>query len=194
MELIIERSDSAVKVILISGKARHGKDTFAEKFKEYAEKNDKNVLTIRYGDILKYVCKEYFNWDGVKDEHGRTMLQYVGTEIVRNNNPDAWVNCVIELVKGFKNLYDYVLIPDTRFPNEISKWMGTGIDYISVRINRYDVDGNVYDNGLNEKQKQHLSETALDNNVFDYTIDNYDFNFPNLEIQAKELYEIIEEY
>lgn len=180
-----------MKVILISGKARHGKDTFAQQFKKYAEENNKTVLIIKYGDLLKYVCKQYFNWNGEKDEEGRTLLQQVGTEILRKNNPDVWVNCVIEMVKGFGDTYDFILIPDTRFPNEISVWDKTDIDYITVRVNRYDEDGNVYDNGLTEKQKLHSSETALDDYIFDYVVSNYNFNIaPNLLNKVQEIFNL----
>ena len=45
-----------MKVILISGKAQHGKDTFADFFKTTAEIHKKKCLIIKYGDILKFVC------------------------------------------------------------------------------------------------------------------------------------------
>lgn len=160
------------KIILISGKARSGKDTFAMYFKAEAKIHCKRVLTIRYGDILKFVCKEYFNWNGEKNEEGRSLLQNVGTDLCRHNNPDTWVNCVIELVKGLKSNYDYVLIPDVRFPNEITKWWDTDFDSITVRINRVDEDMSDYDNGLTKEQKQHSSEVALDDWVFDYDVCN----------------------
>lgn len=164
------------KVVLISGKAQSGKDTFARLFKEYAEPyeelENKRVLILKYGDILKFICKQFFNWNGEKDLEGRTLLQRVGTDIFRENNPDTWVNCVIEIVKGLGNLYDYILIPDTRFPNEISKRMGCGIDYVTVRIDRVNADNTPFDNKLSLEQKSHISETALDRYVFDYHVIN----------------------
>lgn len=164
------------EVILISGKARHGKDTAARVLKRCALMNNKTALIIRYADILKYVCKEYFGWNGKKDSKGRTLLQQVGTELVRVNNPDAWVNCVIELVKGFGNKFDYILIPDTRFPNEIEAWKDTGFKYTSLRVDRYNEDMTLFDNGLTEEQKNHLSEIALDNYKFDFKICNTDIS------------------
>ena len=64
-------------VITVSAKAQHGKDSFATAFKKIAEENENKVLIIHYGDILKYVCKQYFGWNGEKDEVGRTLLQHV---------------------------------------------------------------------------------------------------------------------
>lgn len=160
------------KIVLISGKARSGKDTFAMYFSAEAKLHGKRVLTIKYGDILKFICKEYFDWDGIKDEKGRTLLQQIGTNLCRENNPDIWVNCVIEIIKGLQSNYEYVLIPDARFPNEIRKWWQTDFDSITVRIERMNKDDTEYDNGLSEEQKQHPSETELDDWIFNYHVYN----------------------
>lgn len=180
------------KIILISGKARSGKDTFAMYFSAEAKMHGKRVLTIKYGDILKFICKEYFDWDGIKDEKGRTLLQQIGTDLCRENNPDIWVNCVIEIVKGLQNQYDYVLIPDTRFPNEIIKWWETEFDSVAIRINRVNKDNTEYDNGLSEEQKNHPSETSLDEWLFEYQVKNR--NILDLQIATQEIFKKTEEW
>ena len=180
-------------VVLISGKAGHGKDTFASFFKERAEKDGKKVLIIKYGDILKYVLRQYYNWDGNKDKAGRELLQRVGSDIFRVNNPDTWVNCVIEIVKGFGSTYDYVLVPDVRFPNEINHWMGSYMDFSTVRINRYNSDGTLFDNqDLTTEQKKHISEVALDDYIFDYVVNN--FELEELKQKAEEIYEEVKKF
>ena len=45
------------KVIVVSSKANHGKDTFANIFKEYATQNGDKVLITHYADYLKMVCQ-----------------------------------------------------------------------------------------------------------------------------------------
>ena len=72
-----------MKIITISGKAQHGKDTTAEMLKKKLEELQYKVLIIHYADYVKYVCRQYFNWDGNKDEKGRTILQQVGTNLAR---------------------------------------------------------------------------------------------------------------
>lgn len=176
-------------ILKISAKAQHGKDSFATAFKKIAEGNKNKVLIIHYGDILKYVCKQYFNWNGEKDEAGRTLLQHIGTELVRNNHPDAWVNCVIELVKGLQTEYDFVVIPDTRFPNEIEKWETTDFFTFSIRLNRKNEDGTDFDNGLTPEQKNHPSETSLDDYGFNYVIENKNLN--DVDAAAQAIYEDI---
>lgn len=156
-----------MKVILISAKARNGKDQSAIYLKEILEEKGKRVLTIHYADYLKYFCKEYLSWDGVKDEHGREILQKWGSQVVRKNYPDTWVDIVIAILKGICTEYDYVLIPDVRFSNEIDK-MKENFDCISIRLARPN-----FDNGLTDEQKKHISETALDDYVgFDCRIIN----------------------
>ena len=190
---LIYRRGDRMFVVLISGKAGHGKDTFALYFKEIAEQDGKKVLIIKYGDILKYVLRQYYNWDGNKDEAGRELLQRVGTDIFRVNNPDTWVNCVIEIVKGFGSTYDYVLVPDVRFPNEINNWMGSYMDFSTVRINRYNSDGTLFDNqDLTTEQKKHISEVALDDYIFDYVVNN--FELEELKQKAEEIYEEVKKF
>lgn len=179
-------------VILISAKAQHGKDSFATAFNKVASEKHYRILTIHYGDILKYVCKQYFGWDGNKDEKGRTILQRVGTELARFNHPDVWVNCVIEIVKGLKTEYDFILVPDTRFPNEIECWEKTDFFTFSVRLNRKNEDGTDFDNGLTPEQKNHFSEISLDNYAFNYVIENK--NLQDIEGAAQAILEDILKY
>lgn len=151
-------------IIPIIGKARNGKDTFAGYLKEELEnRTGKNVLIVKYADYLKFILKEYFNWNGEKDENGRNMLQHIGTDLCRKNNPDIWVNVVMELVKGLSSEISYVLIPDARFENEIYCWYDNNFDVTTIKVKRFNEDGSEFDNGLTEEQKNHPSETSLDN-------------------------------
>lgn len=147
-------------VICISGKARNGKDTVAQMMKIHLECKGYSVLVIHYADLLKWLCKQYFGWDGNKDEAGRYLLQHVGTDIVRKQNPDFWVNFVISFVSLFKDEWDYIIIPDCRFPNEIDCWNEAKFSTVHIRVRRPD-----FDNGLSEEAKSHPSETALDNTI-----------------------------
>ena len=108
-----------MKIITFSGKAQHGKDTTAKYMKEFFESLGKKVVILHFADYLKYVCKEYFHWNGIKDEIGRTILQKVGTDLARKNYPDIWVNVVSNFILAFQTEFDYFLVPDCRFPNEI---------------------------------------------------------------------------
>lgn len=49
-----------MKVICISGKAQHGKDTSANLLKMMLEADGYKVLIAHYGDLVKYICKTFF--------------------------------------------------------------------------------------------------------------------------------------
>lgn len=154
------------KVIVISGKAGAGKDTFGHMLELDLTRCGFNVLTTHYADLLKYMCRTLFGWDGMKDEAGRSLLQYVGTDVIRKQEPDFWVGFVAKVLELFPNEWDYVIIPDCRFPNEIQYMKDRGFDVIHIQIIRPD------NNILTDAQSQHASETALDDVKPDYVIVN----------------------
>lgn len=156
-----------MKIICITGKAQHGKDTVGEMLMEELERAGFYVLKTHFAWLVKEVCKEYFGWDGEKDEAGRSLLQYVGTDKVRKKYPDFWCGFVSTMLDVFPNEWDFVIIPDVRFPNEFSCFMEKDLDVELIRVIRP-----YFDNGLTPEQKAHASETALDNYIADETIVN----------------------
>jgi len=160
-----------MKIFLISGKAQHGKDYTAKVLKNLCEEKDLKVLILHYGDYLKYLCKEVFSWDGQKDETGRHILQKVGTNLARENNPDIWVNVVAETIDALRTEFDVFIVPDTRFPNEVEVIVDRfGFSNVeSIRVVREGFESN-----LTDEQKNHPNETALDNYYFDHIIRNTD--------------------
>lgn len=173
------------KIILISGKAMSSKDTTAIMIKEELELRGERVLICHYADLLKYICKTFFDWDGKKDDKGRTLLQYVGTDVIRNKNhaPNYWVGFIVDLLWMFYDEWDYIIIPDTRFENEIHKMSdGFGKSIVStIRINRPN-----FDSGLSQEQLNHPSECALDDYKFDYYIEN-NGTLDDLKLKVKDL-------
>jgi len=156
-----------MQIIGISGKAQNGKDTTALFLKQKLENLGKRVLIVHYADYLKTICKEWFGWNGNKDESGRELLQKIGTNIVRNQDPYFWVESIGRTLTMFPDYWDYVLIPDTRFLSEIFYWSKKEIPILVIRVNRIG-----FENCLTEKQRSHSSETELDNYNFDYTINS----------------------
>lgn len=166
-----------MKIILISGKAQHGKDTSAEMLQVIFEKQGKKVMTLHYGDYVKFVARQYFGWNGEKDEKGRTLLQWLGTDQCRKNYATIWVDVVASLMKGLGDAFDVFMVPDTRFPDEITRvyeWFGKDVEIKSVRVNRINEDETPWESSLTDEQKKHISETALDGYEFDHTLVNVD--------------------
>jgi len=138
-------------IINISGKAQHGKDTMASFMKNCLEKENKKVLIFHHADYLKFICKKYFGWDGVKDEKGREILQKVG-EKIRRIDPYFFVKITSSFIKVFKDDYDYFLIADVRFKNECDFFKR---DYHTFSI---EITRDNFESDLTESQKNHISE------------------------------------
>ena len=155
------------KFICISGKAQNGKDTSARILCNYLEEKGNKVLIVHYADLLKYICRNWFGWNGEKDLSGRTLLQRVGTDVVRNKRPDFWVDFILDVVSLFEDEWDYIIIPDTRFPNELYKLKESGYPMTHIRVTRND-----FESPLSMEQQAHISETALDDEVPDILLVN----------------------
>ena len=174
-------------ILCISGKAGHGKDTSANYIKNSLEKLGNRVLITHYGDLVKYVCKNFFNWDGKKDLTGRTLLQHIGTDIIRKEEPSYWVNFIIGIIKFFPNEWDYILIPDCRFPDEYEMLIENNMLAYLLRIERTG-----FMNSLTETQRNHISETALDDYPNDFVIYN-DSGLEELELKCEIFSKVLEE-
>lgn len=162
-----------MKIICISGRAGSGKDTAATFLKKSLEAEGSKVIITHYADLLKFIIKEYFEWDGNKDEAGRNLLQNVGTEF-RRMDPNFWVLFISYIVDLFPQYWDYVIIADARYPNEVSFWKDRGYDCSVVKIIadfKQDCDWDK-DHKLTKAQKQHFSEVLIDNVEADFEIYN----------------------
>lgn len=146
-------------IILISGKAEAGKTTAANIIKGLLleQKRDARVAIIPYAAQVKATAKLLFGWDGKKDEAGRRLLQWWGTDVVRARYPDHWVEEVMRLVDVARDQLDYVIIDDVRFPNEITRWQTAWFPTLTIRVERPG-----HENALTPEQRRHPSETALD--------------------------------
>ena len=172
-----------MKIILISGKAQHGKTSTADILEKHMKQAGKKVIQINYADYVKFVCAKYYGWDGRKDERGRHILQYVGTDIFRARDTNFWVDTVIRFARAVQADYDFMLIGDWRFPNEYTRWVETGItDICRVRVYRPG-----FDNGLTPEQNNHPSEIALDTFPMEYRLTAVDLT--GLEMEC---YKILE--
>ena len=157
--------------IILSGKSGSGKDMVAGFMKDELAKHGQKALVIHFADALKWVLRDYFD----KDEVGRTLLQQIGTDIVRAQHPNFWTGIVVGLIQAFEpySNFDVAIIPDARFENEVNISLENLKNCVSIRIERKNADGSDWVNPtLTDEQRQHPSETSLDVFAFDYIIHN----------------------
>ena len=174
-----------MQIILVSGKAEAGKSTVAAMIKKVLESRSNKVIKVAYGDLLKYFARQYFNWDGNKDEIGRGILQHTG-DIVRAKNINYWVDFVTDFAKLFESEYDYVIVDDCRYINELERWDHSW-NTTTLRVNRPN-----HISSLTKTQLQHPSETSLDDYNFDYYIESMDYNLFKLSIEVNKFIQYME--
>lgn len=157
------------QIILISGKASNGKTTFAEFVKQRLEVYGERVCIMRYAQYLKFILSTYYRWDGKdKSPYWRGLLQELGTERIRlkMNRPLFHAQRICEDIEIVQNDFDYVLLDDTRFKNEIDFPKAYFPDKVStLRIVR-----NNFVSPLTPEQQLHPSEIDLDNVAMDEQI------------------------
>lgn len=168
-----------MKIIMICGKARSGKDTLAEFITNNT--NSEKTCRVQIGQYIKYYAMKYFGWDGKEETKPRDLLNHLGTDIIRNKiNPNFHINRLIEDIEVLSYFYDTFIISDVRFPVEIEKVKEKYDNVTTIKITR-DSDE------LNESQKNNITETALDNyNNYNYCIDN-NGTLEELEEEAKRI-------
>jgi hypothetical protein len=173
-------------IIGICGLIGSGKGTVADILEE-----NHCFDKVSFADTLKNAAATIFRWDramlegdtkdsrekreqvdewwaerlGIPDFSPRYLLQYMGTEVMRNNlHPDIWVlsleRKIIECGPG-----DYV-VPDVRFPNEIRMIKRNGGKVWHVQR------GELPDWFGQNPSHIHASETSWNNEIFDATIYN----------------------
>ena len=163
-----------VKIIILSGKAGSGKSSIAKIINNYKES-----IILSYASYIKEVAKNVLNWDGSEEDKPRDFLQQFGDEI-KKINPDLLINRVIEDIKVYSYFYELIIISDARFEREI-KCIKDNFKKVYT-INIYGRDNN-----LKETQKNHITETSLDN------YDKYDYKIKNDENVKEKIEDILKE-
>ncbi len=157
------------KVILIAGKARAGKDTTALLLKEIYTEKGKKTINLAYGNYIKEYAKNISDWDGRDETKPRSLLQRLGTDIIRKDiDPNFFVKRLCDDIKVYSYFFDVITVSDVRFPNEIDGPSAMFKDIIKIKIIRDNFVSN-----LTDVEKKHITETALDNyNDYDFVIHN----------------------
>ena len=157
------------KIIMLSGKARSGKDTTSLMLNEMFEEKGLKVMNLQFSSYIKEYAKKITNWDGSDETKPRQLLQELGTEIIRKQIDELFfVKRIIGDIKVYSYYYDIITISDCRAKVEIDIPKQEFDNICAVRITRPN-----FDNGLTDEQKKHFTEVDLDDyDKFDYEIVN----------------------
>jgi hypothetical protein len=165
-------------LIGLGAKARQGKNYVANYMKEAVP----DIQFYSFADELKTYCRDHHKellpqWQLAhqtkslpkqKDDpiygYG-PILQWYGTEIIRKQDPDHWVDIVANKLDA--NSPELAIITDVRFPNE-AEFIKANDGYL-VEVIRVNEDGTRYLDP--NRDPNHPSETALDEyNKWDFII------------------------
>ena len=156
-----------MKVYLLCGKARSGKDTIANIMKEKLEKEGKKVCEIAIMRTLKGYLKDYFGWDGKDETKPRTLLQEMGQDILMDI-PNFHVNRICEDIEILSKYFDVFIVPDVRMVHEIEEFRKRFSDVTVIGVVKEN-----YVSPLTGEQSNHITERDLDNyKDYDYEIVN----------------------
>ncbi len=162
-----------MKIFVIGGKARTGKNTFGEYLREELKDYGYKPCVIHITAPLYSYARNYFEWDDKNDEKPREFLQKMGTEIIKEKlgKKTFLLDRLYEDIEILSNFFDVFIIPDARLVEEFESIKKKYSNVVTIKLERKN-----YDDKLTEEEANHITETEiLKYNDFDYVISNTGF-------------------
>ena len=159
-----------MKIFLVSGASRNGKDTIGNFIEDYCKENNIKVCRTQIAKHLKMYVKDYFGWDGSEETKPRTLLQELGTDVIRGklNKPYFFANRTVEDLDILSHFFDVALVTDIRVPLEIESIKEKFDDVVVIKVERIN-----YEQEMTAEQQNHKIENSMnDYNDYDYVLIN----------------------
>lgn len=162
----MEFNKKDIKIYILTGKARSGKDTFANKMIDALNNKGLKAIKIAYASYLKEYAKNILGWDGSDDTKPRKFLQEIGVQLIKDKIDDKMlINRILEDILVYSYFYDVIIISDARFESEINsikdRYDNVKVIHLKEKVN-----------DLTEEEKNHITETSLDEyHDYDYEVD-----------------------
>ena len=169
-----------MKIYVIGGKAKTGKNTFGEYLREELKNYGYKPCVMHITSPLYSYARNYFEWDGNENSKPREFLQKMGIEIIQNKlgKKDFLLNRLYEDIDILKEFFDVFIIVDARLCHEFDSLKEKYSDVVSIKLEREN-----YSDFLSEEERTHITETELDQyKDFDYIIQNVDLD--DLKVNA----------
>lgn len=179
-----------MKLFVIGGKAKCGKNTFGEYLREQLKDYGYRPCVMHITEPLYSYAKNYFEYDINNDEKPREFLQKMGTEIIKNKmgKEDFLLNRLYEDIEILNNFFDAFIITDARLIHEFESLKKKYPDVVTIKLERFD-----YDDMLTEEEANHITEKEIDTyDNFDYIVQNR--SLKDLKTHALEIVKTEENY
>lgn len=175
-----------MKVYVIGGKAKSGKNTFGEYLREELKKYGYKPCVMHITEPLYSYARNYFEYDETKDQKPREFLQKMGIEIIKDKlqKKTFLIDRLKEDIEILSNFFDVFIITDARLKIEFEELKNTYHNVVTIKLIREN-----YEDFLTPEERDHITETEIDElKIFDYTIKNT--NLQELQHQAEEIIQI----
>lgn len=159
-----------MKLFVIGGKAKSGKNTFATLLREELKDYNYKPCVMHLTNPLYSYAQNYFEWNENCDEKPREFLQKMGIEIIKNKlgKKTFLLDRLSEDIEILSEFFDTFIIADARLKEEFNYLTTKYNDIITIKLERDN-----YENNLTISEKEHITEKDLDNyDNFDYFVKN----------------------
>lgn len=172
-----------MKLYVIGGKAKSGKNTFGKLLREELKEYGYKPCVMHLTTPLYSYAENYFEWNENSDEKPREFLQKMGVEIIKEKlgKKTFLLDRLSEDIEILSEFFDTFIIVDARLKKEFDYLTSKYQDVVTIKLERDN-----YESGLSEAEKTHITENDLDDYPsFDYLVRN--IGIIDLKSQAKEL-------
>lgn len=159
-----------MKVFVIGGRAKSGKNTFGEYLREELKDYGYKPCVMHITNPLYSYARNYFDWNGDEDTKPREFLQKMGIEIIRDKmgKKNFLLNRLYEDIDILKNFFDTFIIVDARLISEFESIKKEYEDVVTIKLDRKN-----YDDQLTDEEAKHVTENEINSyDDFDYVIEN----------------------
>ena len=176
-----------MKIFVIGGKAKSGKNTFGEYLREHLKDYGYKPCVMHITEPLYSYARNYFDWNGNDQDKPREFLQRMGIEIIQEKlgKKDFLLNRLYEDIEVLENFFDVFIITDARLIHEFESIRKKYSEVVTIKLERHD-----YDDELKDEEKNHITEKEIASyDEFDYIIENRglkDLNNSALEVVRNE--------
>ena len=157
-----------MKLYVIGGKAKSGKNTFGKFIREELKEYGYKPCVMHLTTPLYSYAENYFEWNEHSDEKPREFLQKMGVEIIKEKlgKKTFLLDRLSEDIEILSEFFDTFIIVDARLKEEFEYLKNKYEDVVSIKLTRTN-----YKNNLSDTENKHITEIDLeDYEDFDYDI------------------------